>query len=131
MINLKNYICALKSTWIRRLLANDSKYVYVFESKYTKIKDLINRGLEFTKGLTRNKNNIFWNDVLESWIHICNKQNQTKPDEIGSTNIWNNKDIKIAHNSFFLQKMVRKKHIFHQRPTKRRWNYDELKSVLK
>ena len=24
MINLKNYICALKSTWIRRLLANDS-----------------------------------------------------------------------------------------------------------
>ena len=51
MINLKNYICALKSTWIRRLLANDSKY--------TKIKDLTNRGLEFTKGLIRNKNNIF------------------------------------------------------------------------
>ena len=78
MINLKNYICALKSTWIRRLLANDSKYVSVFESKYTKIKDLINRGLEFTKGLIRNKNNIFWNDVLESWIHICNKLNQMK-----------------------------------------------------
>ena len=64
MINLKNYICALKSTWIRRLLANDSKYVSVFESKYTKIRDLINRGLEFTKGPIRNKNNIFWNDVL-------------------------------------------------------------------
>ena len=108
MINLKKYICALKSTWIRRLLANDSKYVSVFESKYTKIKDLINRGLEFTKGLIRNKNNIFWNDVLESWIHICNKQNQTKPDEIGSTNIWNNKDITIAHNSFFYRRWYEK-----------------------
>ena len=54
-----------------------NRYVSVFESKYTKIKDLIDRGLEFTKGLIRNKNNIFWNDVLESWILICNKQNQT------------------------------------------------------
>ena len=108
MINLKNYICALKSTWIRRLLANDSKYVSVFESKYTKIKDLINRGLEFTKGLIINKNNIFWNDVLESWIHICNKQNQTKPDKIGSTNIWNNKDITIAHSSFFYRRWYEK-----------------------
>ena len=35
IINLKNYICALKSTWIHRLLANDSKYVSVFESNYT------------------------------------------------------------------------------------------------
>ena len=77
MINLNNYICALKSTWIRRLLANDSKNVSVFESKYTKNKGLIDRALEFTKGLVRNKNNIFWNDVLESWILICNKQNQT------------------------------------------------------
>ena len=92
----------------RRLLANDSKYVSVFESKYAKTKDLINRGLEFTKGLIRNKNNIFWNDVLESWIHICNKQNQTKPDEIGSTNILNNKDITIAHNSFFYRRWYEK-----------------------
>ena len=33
MTNLNDYICALKSTWIRHLLANDSKYVTVFESK--------------------------------------------------------------------------------------------------
>ena len=64
--------------------------------------------MEFTKGLIRNKNSIFWNDVLESWIHICNKQNQTKPDEIGSTNIWNNKDITIAHNSFFYRRWYEK-----------------------
>ena len=54
---------------------------------YTKINDLINRGLEFTKTLKRNKNNIFWNDVLNSWIEICNKQNETKSEEIGSINV--------------------------------------------
>ena len=59
MINLKNYKCALKSIWIRRLLANDLKYVSVFESKYTKIKDLINRGLEFTKGLLKTRTTYF------------------------------------------------------------------------
>ena len=53
-------------------------------------------GLEFTKRLIRNKNNIFWYDVLESWKEICNKQNETKSEEIGSINIWNNKDITIA-----------------------------------
>ena len=46
MINLKNYMLALKSTCIRRLIVNTSKYVSIFETMYTKINDLINRGLE-------------------------------------------------------------------------------------
>ena len=108
MINLKNYMLALKSTWIRRLIVNTSKYVSIFETMYTKINDLINRGLEFTKRLIRNKSNIFWNDVLNSWIEICNKQNETKSEEIGSINIWNNKDITIANNSFFYRRWYEK-----------------------
>ena len=90
-MSVKNYMLALKSTWIRRLIVNTSKYVSIFETMYTKINDLINRGLEFTKRLIRNKSNIFWNDVLNSWIEICNKQNETKSEEIGSINIWNSK----------------------------------------
>ena len=108
MIHLKNYMLALKSTWIRRLIVNTSKYVSIFETMYTKINDLINRGLEVTKRLIRNKSNIFWNDVLNSWIEICNKQNETKSEEIGSINIWNNKDITIANNSFFYRRWYEK-----------------------
>ena len=63
------------------------KVCIIFETMYTKINDLINRGLELTKTLKRNKNNIFWNDVLNSWIEICNKQNETKSEEIGSINV--------------------------------------------
>ena len=108
MINLKNFMLALKSTWIRRLTVNTSKYVSIFETMYTKINDFINRGPEFTKRLIRNKSNIFWHDVLNSWIEICNKQNETKSEEIGSINIWNNKDITIANNSFFYRRWYEK-----------------------
>ena len=59
MINLKRYMLALKSTWIHRLIVNNSKYVLVFETTYNKINDFINWGLEFTKRMIQNKNNIF------------------------------------------------------------------------
>ena len=111
MITLKNYMLALKSTWIRRLIVNSSKYVSIFETMYTKINDLINQGLEFTKRLKRNKNIIFWNDVLNSWIEICNKQNETKSEEIGSINIWNNKDITIAKTDSFTGDGTKKTYI--------------------
>ena len=55
-------------------IVNTSKYVSIFETMYTKINDLNNWGLEFTKRLIRNKGNIFWNDVLNSWIEICNNE---------------------------------------------------------
>ena len=76
MINLKNYICALKSTWIRRLLANDSKYVSVFESKYTKIKDLINRDWNLQKGYKKQEQHIMerCSRILDSYLQ------QTKPN---------------------------------------------------
>ena len=59
MINLRNCICALKSTWIRRLIINDSKYKTIFETKYSKVEDLINRGLDFARVLKTNKSNKF------------------------------------------------------------------------
>ena len=51
MINLRNYIYILKSTWIRRLIINDSKYKTIFETKYSKVEDLISRGLDFARFL--------------------------------------------------------------------------------
>ena len=63
MINLRNYICALKSAWIRRLIINDLKYKTIFETKYLKVEDLINRGLDFARVLKTNKSNKFWNNV--------------------------------------------------------------------
>ena len=101
MINLRNYIYALKSTWIRRLIINDSKYKTIFEIKYSKVEDLINRGLDFARFLKTNKNNKFWNNVLEAWLVVCEKQIPTKFEDILSTNLWNNKELKINNKVIF------------------------------
>ena len=46
-----------------------------------------------------------------SWIEICNKQNETKSEEIGSINIWNNKHITIANNHSFTEDGTKKTYI--------------------
>ena len=71
MVGLRrNYITALISTWIRRLLKCDHKYKYIFETKYSKTETLVNRGTEFIHSVKANKTNRFWNDVLESWATL-------------------------------------------------------------
>ena len=101
MINLRNYIYVLKSTWIRRLIINDSKYKTMFETKYSKVEDLINRGLDFARFLKTSKSNKFWNNVLEAWLVVCEKQIPTKFEDILSTNSWNNKELKINNKVIF------------------------------
>lgn len=108
MSNLKNYICALKSTWIRRLILNDSKYKTMFEAKYSNIKEIVNRGLEFVRKMLNDKTNKFWNDVLGSWIEICNKQYPTNVEDVLLTNIWDNKYIKIDNKNFFYRRWYEK-----------------------
>ena len=108
MTNLKNYICALKSTWIRWLILNDSKYKTMFEAKYSDIKEIVNRGLEFVRKMLNDKTNKFWNDVLGSWIEICNKQQPTNVEDVLLTNIWDNKYIKIDNKAFFYRRWYEK-----------------------
>ena len=44
MIQIKQYIAALKTSWIRKFITNDSKYKTFFENIYTKVKHFVNRG---------------------------------------------------------------------------------------
>ena len=42
IIKIKDYIIALKNTWIRRLLKSEHKYKHIFETVYSRIYYLIN-----------------------------------------------------------------------------------------
>ena len=57
MININNFVSALKISWIRRLITVDSKYKAIFELVYTKINNLLYRGMEFINELKMNRNN--------------------------------------------------------------------------
>ena len=59
MININNFVSALKISWIRRLITVDSKYKAIFELVYTKINNLLYRGMEFINELKMNRNNVF------------------------------------------------------------------------
>ena len=109
MLNIKNYIVALKTTWIRRLVTKDSKYINIFETQYPKVNDLIIRGAAYLKQWQKSIKNRFWKDVLEAWIKL---QSETKPQKIEDTlsmNIWNNDNFKIDNKPIFLKKWFDKK----------------------
>ena len=51
-----------------------------------------------------NNNNPFWNDVLESWIQICEKTEPLTFDDILMTNLWDNRKLKIANRPIFYKR---------------------------
>ena len=111
MIHLNHYICSLKCTWIRRLISSETKYKNIYEFYYTKIDNLINRGKEFARRLITDKTYIFWNEVLDSWIKMCNLTYPTTFEDILSVNIWDNKNMKIANKTIFYKHWY-DKHIY-------------------
>ena len=70
MIQLKQHIAALKTSWIRKLITNDSKYKILFENTCTEVKHLVNRGETYIEFIKRNCTNKFWYDVFEAWQEL-------------------------------------------------------------
>ena len=52
-----------------------------------------------------------WNEVLDSWIKMCNLTYPTTFEDILSVNIWDNKNIKIANKTIFYKRWY-DKHIY-------------------
>ena len=109
MLNIKNYIVALKITWIRRLVTKDSKCINIFETQYPKVNDLIIRGAAYLKQWQKGIKNRFWKDVLEAWLKLQSEIKPEKIEDILSVNIWKNDNFKIDNKPIFLKKWFDKK----------------------
>lgn len=101
MIELNKFIIALKASWIRRLVVNDSKYKSLFENTYTNVNNLINRGSTFAEETKRNCQNKFWVDVLSAWNTYCSVITPQIADDIIGINLWDNKNLKINDKTVF------------------------------
>ena len=112
MININNFVSALKISWIRRLVTVDSKYKAIFELVYTKINNLLYRGMEFINELKMNRNNLFWNHVLEAWMQLYNSSKPQYSTDILSINLWDNADIIIGNKAVFYRTWFEKKIYF-------------------
>lgn len=79
MINTDWHIKSLKSTWIRRLLKNDTAlWTQMFDNVIGPINNLTMLGPQWYGYLKSKTKNKFWYDVLESWFQISTKLQLTQ-----------------------------------------------------
>ena len=77
MINLNTFVSALKSTWIRRLLLNESKWQEIIKL-HINLETLTSCNVEYIQDISSTLNNQFWKDVLNvsNGAKIRNRYNQ-------------------------------------------------------
>ena len=99
MINIRAFIDALKSTWIRRLLTTDSKWLALITSQI-KIDELTGNNMKYVEDRIKRITNQFWKDVLQSIINI-NKKTLVTEEYVLTSPIYYNKNIQIYYKSWF------------------------------
>ena len=99
MINLRAFIDALKSTWIRRLLTTDSKWLALITSQI-KIDELTGNNMKYVDDRIKRITNQFWKDVLQSIISI-NKKTLVTEEYVLTSPIYYNKNIQIGRTHIY------------------------------
>lgn len=103
MIDYKECVCALKSTWIRRLTHSNTKWVKLFESELgLKIESLWENGLDFIINICNKISNSFWKEVLLDWVRIVKSYSQNDI-KVLNEHIWFNPNIRINNSSIFIK----------------------------
>ena len=104
MIDYTDFISALKSSWIRRLIHSNASWVKLLESELKiDIKNLWLRGSDYILYLSKEITNAFWKEVLDNWIRLTNINKESKL--VLSEHVWNNPHIQVNNESFFLEEI--------------------------
>ena len=102
MINIGQFLKALKCIWIRRLATstNSSSRISVFQTTYRQNAQtyFFELGDDFLNTLTITCNNIFWKDVFNSWKSTI-KYIQPNRHNLLCLPLWLNSNIKIGSRS--------------------------------
>ena len=71
MVNTKMFITALKSTWVRRMITENKKYMNFITSLYDKMNDFPKVGPEYIINNLKHVDNPFWNEVFRAYYECC------------------------------------------------------------
>ena len=99
MINLNAFVNALKSTWIRRLLLNESKWQELIKI-HINLEMLTTCNVEYIQDILSTLNNQFWKDVLKSFLDI-NYETEIGEEQILKSPLFYNRNIKIDRKYVF------------------------------
>ena len=101
MINLNAFVNALKSTWIRRLLLNESKWQELIKI-HINLEMLTSCNVEYIQDILSTLNNQFWKDVLKSFLDI-NYETEIGEEQILKSPLFYNRNIKINRKYVFIK----------------------------
>ena len=108
MINLKLFILALKTTWVRKLFRTECKWDNILFSTINQEK-LFNFGNGYISYIKENVvKNKFWKDVFHAWYTFIDKEENFTWEYFLSSPLWMNKTIKIENKPVFYEDWFRK-----------------------
>ena len=102
MINIRNFISALKSSWIRKMHYNKD-ITNMITDLYPELPSLPRFGVEFSKKLHSTIKNPFWKDVVKHFIKIQEHLKPSDMNELMSDHIFYNSNILRNHQPIFLK----------------------------
>ena len=101
MVDVKQFIVALKATWIRRIIVSNKKYKAILLTNVPYIADTLIFGKEYTKRKTRHIKNLFWKDVLVSYCLLFEALKPKSWSEILKMPLWFNHNLKVGGTSVY------------------------------
>ena len=108
MINVKQFIRAIKITWVKRYL-NDNKKIYnIMLSENKDIENCFIFGTDYIEKSIKSLNNPFWKNVFEHYLFFTKHVAPKSRLEINTVPLWLNSNIKAGGKSFFKQNYVKK-----------------------
>ena len=102
MLDLTNFISALKCVWLRRILKSCTDWPHLFETNYGSefTKNFADFGDHFLQSNNRGNPHPFWSDVFESWQRVIRNSKVAK-ENILQNPIWFNSCLKINNLPVF------------------------------
>ena len=112
MINIDHFITALKSSWIKRLTQKQKPWMDLFFA--INGNDVVDRlfhfGDCFIPQCLLQKNNTFWQNVLNSWLEVMKglKLSRNIKKQFLNIPVWYNSDITVNNHYILLDYGIRK-----------------------
>lgn len=103
MVDLSNFITALKNNWLKKVISKQTKYLVLVNAICPIIASFHTFGSEYVKNKLPNITNPFWKNVFESYLLLYPKFTVKDWDCFKSLPLWHNSYFKIAGQSCFLK----------------------------
>ena len=101
MIKVESFIQALKITWIRRIIQEDTKGSNLLYAQYPNMTEFSKFGTDYIRSKLTNLDNRFWYDTFSAWIKFTDKLSINSWSTFLSQPLWYNNFVKVGGKSIF------------------------------